>query len=578
MGLSHPGTVDVLPAAHQLVQVARRELLGVFLQHLQVLHALLQQHLAGGEVRAPAAGILIHQLLDAVLVLLRQDVVRVDFRSGGEVLELLEPVKRGQDLGLEGLDNRRVHVRQVGVLVNQVLAGGLAGDAAFRVRTGGELVAGRAGGVTGGEQAIDRGQVGVAPEVFRRRYVVRTADPGAGGPGVRTDEVRLSGGDFGLFLLGVDVAGRPQEGLGDGHVEEVFPSFVMEVLHLLLEGLLVTLVLGGEALDGVGRLHVDRALAGRDVDHTKVVTQVGRDRLDLAVLAPLFEFGGVGHHIVFAEGVGRDGLEEQEPRADRAVSVLEADRNEPDFLAGHLGAGLDGEVGAGAGGERRVPGPAETLTGGPRTEHAHAAAHRAQDGLRAEHVELLLADTEADRTGDPVVFHNRFHDEHALVDVILAEGVLGGFRHDDLVGLTVDHNLPAAAPLIRTDPEGVVFAFRPDRQTPLLEQVHGGVDVPGDVVNEVVAGDTHQVIPHVLHVVHHGVLIVAQADIQVDGREALSNGTAPVHGGFVNQGHFQPVLFRPVRRFHRRTAGRHAATDDQEISGDFYSFKIRHSM
>ena len=202
----------------------------------------------------------------------------------------------------------------------------------------------------------------------------------------------------------------------------------------------------------------------------------------------------------------------------------------------------------------------------------HRAAHGHQRGFGLEHVELVLAHREAHGAGAAVAVHQRADDENALEDLAhaaLQQGVLGGFRHDDLVGLAVDHELPAAFMNV------LALLVFPDRQAPLLEQVHGGVHVAGDVGHQVFAGDAHQVVAHVVHVVLDGVVAVLQAHVLVDGRKAHGHGAGTVHGGLVHQRDLQAVLLGPVGRFDSRAAGGHAAAQNQQIGFDGNSFKIR---
>jgi hypothetical protein len=146
-----------------------------------------------------------------------------------------------------------------------------------------------------------------------------------------------------------------------------------------------------------------------------------------------------------------------------------------------------------------------------------------------------------------VLVVDQLDDEDALLDAVEAEGLLGGFGDDPLVGFAVDHDLPLArthrlaavlqgrqAFLLRfgavvTDAFGVGL---PDRQAPLLEQVHGVVDVAAHVVGQVVAGDAHQVVGDHAGVVG-GILLVA--DVGVDRGQALGHGAGAVHGGLVDQ-------------------------------------------
>ena len=116
----------------------------------------------------------------------------------------------------------------------------------------------------------------------------------------------------------------------------------------------------------------------------------------------------------------------------------------------------------------------------------------------------------------------------------------------------------------------------PDRQAPLLEQVHGRIHVARDVGHQVLARDAHQVVAHVVDVVLDGVRAVPQAHVLVDGREAHGHGAGAVHGGLVHQGDLQAVLLGPVGRFYGRAAGGHAAAEDQQIGFNYNILKIGH--
>jgi hypothetical protein len=200
------------------------------------------------------------------------------------------------------------------------------------------------------------------------------------------------------------------------------------------------------------------------------------------------------------------------------------------------------------------------------------AAHGGDDGLGLEDVELLLADAEADRAGDPVAVHERGDDEDALEDLALAgrEGVLRGLGDDDLVGLAVDHQLPAT--LVDVAAVGVL----PDRQAPLLEQVDGAVDVTRDAGHEILAADTHQVVADVVHVVLHRVLAVLEAHVLVDGGETHRHRTRAVHGGLVDERDLDAVLLGPVGRLDGRTTGRHSASTDQEVGLNRDGLEVGH--
>ncbi len=103
------------------------------------------------------------------------------------------------------------------------------------------------------------------------------------------------------------------------------------------------------------------------------------------------------------------------------------------------------------------------------------------------------------------------------------------------------------------------FLIFPDRQAPLLKQVHGGIHVPGDVGHQIFTGDAHEIVAHVVHIVLYGVGAILQTHVLVNRGEPHRHGAGPVHRGFVHQRHLQAVLLGPIGRFHRRSAGGHAA-------------------
>ena len=266
-------------------------------------------------------------------------------------------------------------------------------------------MAGCAGAVACGEEALYGGHVVVHTDgfplllVFGGHYVFGTAYPCAGSAGVRTDEVRFGCGDFRGLLFGLDVHAGPEQRLADRHVEEVFPGFAFEFFHLPLESLGIVFVLGGDVGDGLFRSHVDRAFAREHVFHAQPVAQVGRDGFGQTVRRPLGQLIGAGYHVFLAKRVGRAGLEQEEPCADRAVAVFEPYRNEAYFLAGHLSAGLDGEICGRTGIPRGIPGASETLTNRTGTENVNGAAHGCDRRFGLEYVELILANAETNGAG-----------------------------------------------------------------------------------------------------------------------------------------------------------------------------------
>jgi hypothetical protein len=278
-------------------------------------------------------------------------------------------------------------------------------------------------------------------------------------------------------------------------------------------------------------------------------------------------------------------LKEQEPGADRAVSVLEPGRGETVFHHGKLGADLGPEVIGGAGVPHRVPGAALALADRPRLVDVDRAAAGDHAGLALEDVDLVLAHREADRARDLVglvLVQEQLDDEDALEDVGVPDGFLGGLGDDPLVGLAVDHDLPlAGADRLRPGLQGphllaldavqglAGLVLLPDRQPPLLEQPHRVVDVAAEVEDQVFADDAHQVVADHADIVVRAVL----ADVGVDGRKPLGHGAGALHGRFVHQ-HDGLARLDPFFDFKRRAASGHAAADDEDVHLFLDDFRI----
>ena len=173
-----------------------------------------------------------------------------------------------------------------------------------------------------------------------------------------------------------------------------------------------------------------------------------------------------------------------------------------------------------------------------------------------------------------VAVHQRVGDEDALEILAtgLGQGVLGGFGNDDLVGLTVDHELPTS--LVDVVP----FLVLPDGETPLLEGVDRVVHVPGDGCHQVLTGDAHEVVAHVVAIVLQCVVAAVEVHVLVDGRKAHGHGAGTVHGSLVHQGDLEAMLLGPVRCFHGRAAAGHTASRNQKVGLDYYSLEIRHFL
>jgi hypothetical protein len=196
-------------------------------------------------------------------------------------------------------------------------------------------------------------------------------------------------------------------------------------------------------------------------------------------------------------------------------------------------------------------------------------------------IELVIAHAEAGGAGDAgriVLVGDETDDEDVLLNLVEPERLLGGFGDDPLVGLAVDHYLPAArAYRLAAFLQRLAFVagLLPDGQAPLLEVVHGVVHVATDVIDQILAGDAHEILAHVPDIVRGIVL----AHVGVDGREALGNGAGSIHGGLVDELHFEvdallPGFLDPLHDLERRTTGGHATADDEDIDLFFDYFRI----
>ena len=577
------------------MQVAGSHLLGILTHEAEQVEADIEQLAGGHVVGRNTTAVLVGGLHQTHHQAGRLDVVRVDIHRGGGILELMEQTNRCVHFVSQFLGGLGQLGLEAGI-VTAVLDHLLGADTTLGMRTGGELVTGGANTVTGGEQTVDRGHAVVAPLVLMRTrainggypILVRAGGPDAAATGMGAQHVGFGRHDLGTNLLRLDVHACPQAGLADGHVEEVFPCLGLEVLPELLDFLLV--LAGGtlciqEGVESDLGGHVDRAAASLQLVEHQVVTQTGRGDRGGAVRHELLELAlcirAVG--VELAQAVLHLGLEQQEPGADRTVPILEAGGGEAVFHHGQGCTDLGTHGVGGTGVPYRVPSATLALTGGPGTEDVDRAAAGDQGSLALVDMHLVLAGGETDGTGDGVLFvlvKQHLDDEHALMHVGLAQGLLGGLGNDALVGLTVDHDLPLTGTnrhtaftqglgRLGTVQVAAVVGTLPDRQTPLLEQLDRLVNVTTEVINEVFANNAHQVVADHLDIVFDGVL----TDVGVDGGKTLGNGAGALEGGLVHQDDFH-ALGGPLVDLERRAACSHTAANDQHIALMLYDFRI----
>jgi hypothetical protein len=181
------------------------------------------------------------------------------------------------------------------------------------------------------------------------------------------------------------------------------------------------------------------------------------------------------------------------------------------------------------------------------------------DRLRPEDVKIPVPDAEADGAGDPVgtrLVHQQMRHHDPVVH--FGGGLPGGLGDDRLVTLAVDHDLPATFSQV---PAGHLVPH--DRQAPLLELVHRGVDVPGDVEAQVLAHQTHQVISRIAHMVLRPVLVPLHAHIAVDRRQAVRHRAAALDVRLFDEDDLQ--VPPPVPGFVRGPAAAKATADDEDV-------------
>jgi len=143
--------------------------------------------------------------------------------------------------------------------------------------------------VTSGEQTLDRGHPVVAPVPLGRCQVFGSTHPHTGVGGVRADKVGLRCHDLRLLLFRKDILACPEQRLGNGHIQEVFPGLGLQFFHLLLVGLGIILVLFGQSGDGPLSPHKHRAPAFYGLHHHLVVTQWRWHRLGSVIWRPRLE-------------------------------------------------------------------------------------------------------------------------------------------------------------------------------------------------------------------------------------------------------------------------------------------------
>ena len=98
--------------------------------------------------------------------------------------------------------------------------------------------------------------------------------------------------------------------------------------------------------------------------------------------------------------------------------------------------------------------------------------------------------------------------------------------------------------------------------------------MPGDVVAEVLAHQTHEVVARVADVVLGLVLVPLHAHVAVDGIQALRDRAAALDVRLLDAHDLE--IAAPVSRFVGGSAPTHAAADDKDVAIHVDSFAAAH--
>ena len=249
----------------------------------------------------------------------------------------------------------------VGVVGHEI-DGGLGGDTAFSERAGREFVWRGTYPVARGEQSLDRSHTVVTPEILAACDVFGAADPCARLAGMGTHDVGLGQNDLAWRIFGRYVLGCPGQCLGNCHIQEIFPCFIADLVHLSRVSIRYLLH------RHIGP-HIHGAEAVFDVQEHLMVPERSGCWDSRAVGLILLQFVRAGYGIIFAIGIKHLGVEILEPHTHGPVSSFESGGHESMFHLSHFGPDGNHETVCSAGGEHRVPRAAKPLTHGTRAEN-----------------------------------------------------------------------------------------------------------------------------------------------------------------------------------------------------------------
>src|SRR4029079_8556904 len=277
-------------------------------------------------------------------------------------------------------------------------------------------------------------------------------------------------------------------------------------------------------LEGLLRDHADGTPAGLDLLQERVVTQARRHGVVIDVIADeLLERVAPERLIILPVGVLRVSLEVQEVGTDGTIAVLETGEDDPVLHLCHRGADQNGQSIGGGAAPGGIPGAPHAFTDCARLEDVRRAARRHDDRFRAEYVKMPGTDIEADGACNALapLVHQQVGHHDPVID--FGSGLACSLGDDGLVALAVDHDLPFAFALISP-----VLRVSHDRQAPLLELVHRGVDMPRNVVAQILTHQPHQVVPRVADMIFELIFVPLHAHVAVYSIKPLRDGSAPL--------------------------------------------------
>ena len=246
-----------------------------------------------------------------------------------------------------------------------------------------------------------------------------------------------------------------------------------------------------------------------------------------------------------------------EPHANWAIAILESGGHEPVLHLSHLSADGNHQSVGGTGSEHRVPSTSYTFVHRPGPEHVGGAATSDDNCLGFEHPDLVLSDAEPDGAGDAariVSVRQEMRDRYPLVNILRTHCLPSGFGGDRLDRLTVYRNLPTPNPLVFS-----VVLF-PNGQAPLFQKVNRRVNMPANIVDQVLPRQTHHVVDYILDEVFRRVPPIPLPHVAVDGGESFSGCPTTLYDRFFNNHNFE--VFAPILCLECRAASGHTAAYD----------------